>query len=62
MHDIFLKEYKGFTVNKKEEENVDDLMGALNEILEKNYNCQISYDTINKKKTIKFFLFQVNAL
>ena len=62
MHDIFLKEYKGFTVNKNEEENVEDLIGALNEILEKNYKCQISYDTVNKKNTKKFFLFQVNAL
>jgi hypothetical protein len=54
----FLEDYIGFVVDKNQIDNVEHLIGTLNEVLEKEFNCQICYDLDNNK----FHGFQINPI
>jgi hypothetical protein len=54
----FLKDYIGFAVDKNQIGNAEDLIGTLNETLEKDFNCQICYDLDDNK----FYGFQINPI
>ena len=62
---VFLKDCVGVTIDIDEYDNFEELIGALNSVLEEQYNCQISYDeaseVVDNGKTI-FSVFMVQAL
>ena len=61
---VFLKDSIGVTIDIDEYDNFEELMGALNSVLEEQHNCQIGYDeseVIDNGKTI-FNGFMLQAL
>ena len=61
---VFLKDRVGVTIDIDECDNFEELIGALNSVLEEQYKCQIGYDeseVIDTGKTI-FNGFMVEAL
>jgi len=45
MTDTFLKDKVNLVLGKEQFESFEEMIGALNEVLEVVYGCQISYDT-----------------